>query len=158
MSREVRHVAKDWKHPTECGGSEANLKGIPYQRRCYIPLFKKDMPQWSEEEKTHLQLYETTSEGTPMSPVFDCEIKLAKWLAKNKVSAYGFYYLGYECWLNFIQGNPHQFKFKMKKRGLLDRIKIKWWELRTGIKLKERAESPIEFFKGYDPSQEEGKG
>lgn len=28
------------------------------------------MPEWGESELTHIQLYETTSEGTPKSPVF----------------------------------------------------------------------------------------
>lgn len=28
------------------------------------------MPEWKESELTHIQLYETTTEGTPISPVF----------------------------------------------------------------------------------------
>ena len=28
------------------------------------------MPQWSEEEATHFMMYESTSEGTPISPAF----------------------------------------------------------------------------------------
>lgn len=31
------------------------------------------MPSWKPEERTHIQLYETTSEGTPESPVFPAD-------------------------------------------------------------------------------------
>lgn len=34
------------------------------------PRAQDYMPDWTEEEKTHYMLYETTSEGTPMSPAF----------------------------------------------------------------------------------------
>lgn len=43
------------------------------------------MPEWGESELTHIQLYETTSEGTPKSPVFakgDFE-KLCEYAAEN---------------------------------------------------------------------------
>lgn len=43
------------------------------------------MPEWPESEKTHIQLYETTSEGTPLSPVFPKEQfeQLCEWAADN---------------------------------------------------------------------------
>ena len=34
------------------------------------PLHDDYMPEFSEAEKTHIQLYENTTEGTPLSPVF----------------------------------------------------------------------------------------
>lgn len=37
------------------------------------PMESDFMPQWPESEKTHIQLYETTSEGTPVSPVYPAE-------------------------------------------------------------------------------------
>ena len=35
------------------------------------PQIEDYMPDWKEEEMTHIQMYEDTSEGTPISPVFD---------------------------------------------------------------------------------------
>lgn len=37
----------------------------------------------SESERTHYQLYETTTEGTPISPVFETFDELVKWAAQN---------------------------------------------------------------------------
>jgi len=38
-------------------------------------------PDWPEESRTHLQMYEDTSEGTPISPVMETPEELARWLA-----------------------------------------------------------------------------
>lgn len=37
-------------------------------------------PAWTDEERTHVQMYETVSEGTPVSPVFASREALADWL------------------------------------------------------------------------------
>lgn len=34
------------------------------------PVKEDYMPEWSEEELTHIQLYENTTEGTPMTEPF----------------------------------------------------------------------------------------
>jgi len=63
------------------------------------------MPDWSENEKTHIQMYENTSEGTPISPIFNNAEDLAKWLVDNGVSSfgrYGRYTTTYEEWLATI--------------------------------------------------------
>lgn len=41
--------------------------------------------KYADEELTHIQLYETTSEGTPTSPVFKADEleKLCEWAAEN---------------------------------------------------------------------------
>ena len=57
------------------------------------------MPEWPEEERTHLMMYETTSEGTPISPAFETPEELAQWLADNKASAFGSMTATYEQWL-----------------------------------------------------------
>lgn len=44
---------------------------------------------WEDAPKDHLQMYENTSEGTPISPVFDNADDLAQWLADNDASAFG---------------------------------------------------------------------
>lgn len=52
------------------------------------PCEEDYMPIWDESERTHYQLYETTTEGTPVSPVMRSLKELAEWLGKNKVNAY----------------------------------------------------------------------
>lgn len=37
-------------------------------------------PEWTEEERTHYQMYETVSEGTPITPVFATLEELADYL------------------------------------------------------------------------------
>jgi hypothetical protein len=40
-------------------------------------------PAWTVEEATHYQIYETVSEGTPVSPVFETLPALIAWLANE---------------------------------------------------------------------------
>lgn len=60
------------------------------------------MPNWPTEERTHYQMYETCTEGTPISPVMDSPEKLARWLADNRASAFGSQTATYEQWLGMI--------------------------------------------------------
>jgi hypothetical protein len=57
------------------------------------------MPSWPESERTHVQMYETTTEGTPISPAFETPEALARWLADNGASAFGTQKASYEAWL-----------------------------------------------------------
>ncbi len=41
------------------------------------------MPDWPEEARTHWQVYETVSEGTPVSPVFASIDDLIEWLIRE---------------------------------------------------------------------------
>ena len=50
------------------------------------------------------QLWATTTEGTPMSPVFSEPEQLATWLYENKASSFGSSTCSYEEWLRFIVG------------------------------------------------------
>jgi len=68
------------------------------------PEAKDYMPEWPEEEKTHLMMYETCSEGTPISPAFEKAEDLAHWLADNGASSFGSDTASYEAWLETIQG------------------------------------------------------
>ena len=61
------------------------------------------MPDWDESEKTHLMMYEDTSEGTPISPAFKTAEELARWLADNNASAFGRNTATYEQWLAMCQ-------------------------------------------------------
>lgn len=62
------------------------------------------MPDWPESERTHYQMYETTSEGTPISPVMETPEELARWLAETGASAFGGITATYEEWLAMIVG------------------------------------------------------
>lgn len=57
------------------------------------------MPDWPESERTHWQMYEDTTEGTPISPVMDSPESLARWLADNGASAFGSMTATYDQWL-----------------------------------------------------------
>ncbi len=130
MGREVRRVPADWEHPADralhdtfrirrielekwkagyitdhCGG----WKKLPAEYRGKRPHVyygssnKRDfMPDWEPEECTHLQMYETTTEGTPISPVMATAEDLAHWLADNKASAFADMTASYEDWLRTI--------------------------------------------------------
>lgn len=56
-------------------------------------------PDWPEETRTHLMMYEDTSEGTPLSPAFETPEELARWLADNGASAFGDMTATYDQWL-----------------------------------------------------------
>ena len=68
-----------------------------------MPLRAEYMPDWKVEEKTHYQMYETCTEGTPISPPMETPEELARWLADNKASAFGSLTATYEEWLSTIQ-------------------------------------------------------
>lgn len=61
------------------------------------------MPDWSDDARTHLQMYESTSEGTPISPVCKTPEELARWLADNNASAFANETATYEQWLATIK-------------------------------------------------------
>jgi len=62
------------------------------------------MPNWPQEQRTHLMMYENTSEGTPISPAFATPEELARWLADNNASAFGGEGASYEAWLRVCKG------------------------------------------------------
>lgn len=61
-------------------------------------------PKWAEAERTHLMMYEDTSEGTPISPAFKTPEELARWLADNGASSFGSMTATYEQWLPTCRG------------------------------------------------------
>ena len=68
------------------------------------PLADEYAPDWPDEERTHYQMYQTTSEGTPISPVFETPEELARWLTDNDASAFGGALASYEAWLRVCRG------------------------------------------------------
>ena len=118
MSREVRMVPKDWEHPKNSDGrfyplydssyandakefmAIANEKGLQEAVDWMgCPDINDYMPEWDDSERTHLMMYETTSEGTPISPAFKTPEELARWLADNKASSFGNSTATYDQWL-----------------------------------------------------------
>lgn len=63
------------------------------------------MPNWPAEQRTHLMMYEDTSEGTPISPAFATPEELARWLADNGASWFGDSTATYEQWLHVARGS-----------------------------------------------------
>lgn len=61
------------------------------------------MPEWLPEQRTHWQMYENTTEGTPISPVFETPEALARWLADNGASAFADMTATYDQWLAAIR-------------------------------------------------------
>lgn len=90
MGREVRRVPENWEHPTNNNGN-------------HIPMFEYSYPDWEEEDKTHIQMYENTTEGTPISPVFDNAEDLAQWLVDNKARSFGSATATFDQWMNTIK-------------------------------------------------------
>lgn len=68
------------------------------------PVPEEYMPDWPESERTHYQMYEDTSEGTPISPVMATPEELARWLADNGASAFAGQTASYESWLRVCNG------------------------------------------------------
>ena len=84
--------------------SEENKK-LPYdQWNGMRPNPDEYMPNWDRSERTHLMMYETCSEGTPLSPAFETPEELAKWLFDNDASAFGSQTASYEGWLRVARG------------------------------------------------------
>ena len=109
MGREIRRVPPGWEHPkrqTEWGYDYAPLVDESFEeaqaaweeaRRAFDrtdctfeewhggkpdnPIYYR--PAWDEETRTAFQVYETVSEGTPTSPVFESEEDLVSWLVEE---------------------------------------------------------------------------
>jgi len=113
MGREVRRVPKDWVHPVDASGKPIPMeKYFPYNEEeikegledgwledCPPHYGVEVMPDWPEEERTHYQMYECTTEGTPISPVMEDPEELARWLADTGASAFAGMPATYEQWL-----------------------------------------------------------
>ncbi len=86
---------KPEKHPDDFQFWEWG--GGPPDRGCY-------RPDWSEGLRTHYQMYETTTEGTPISPVMESPETLAQWLVDNNASASASQTATYKAWLAVCYG------------------------------------------------------
>ncbi len=115
MGREARRVPFDWEHP-RCTVDDGYvpLHGNTYEQELVSRVEYPDgwdsdpdpadhMPAWSDGEAAGWQMYEDTTEGTPISPVMKSPEDLARWLADNGASAFADMTATYEQWLATIQ-------------------------------------------------------
>ncbi len=123
MGREVRRVPKDWVHPSALNTHKDQYYLVPlypggwYEDTCkeYItegvePPSRSDyMPDWTDAEATHWQMYEDTSEGTPISPVMESPEELGKWLVENNASIFASSTADLETWMKIILDNGMSF-------------------------------------------------
>lgn len=80
-------------------------EGVPFSEWNGERPDKADyMPVWTDAEADHLMMYESVSEGTPVSPAFKTPEELAHWLADNGASAFAGETASYEQWLRVCQG------------------------------------------------------
>ena len=139
MSREIRRVPLDWKHPEN--ESCPHLNGLDWSHKrhssshefqygkCFRPILDKDFdtalqdwineyklwkngehpnqedysyqeyaghppnpedyrPAWTPKEAIGYQIYETVSEGTPISPVFEILDEMKEWLLSEGYSEF----------------------------------------------------------------------
>lgn len=78
-------------------------------------------PDWSESEATHYQMYETCSEGTPISPVFATPEEVARYCADNGVSSFADLTASYEAWLAIAKGRS-SISAVITLEGLIDGV------------------------------------
>jgi len=118
MGREVRRVPPDWEHPkNEHGYYIPMFERFPYNEAEIAEGLREEwlrgdpphygiscMPNWPEAERTHYQMYESTTEGTPISPVMPTPEALAEWLVANNVGAFASITASYEAWLRVAKG------------------------------------------------------
>ncbi len=103
MGREIRKVVPDWDRETPHfdqtykDAAEQWLEGLAkfvpgeyganyfWELEGAPPDPEENLyrPDWTDEERTHFQIYETVSEGTPISPTFATKEELAQWYHEN---------------------------------------------------------------------------
>lgn len=105
MGREVRRVPPDWEHPRDARGNFLPMYDESFEHA--LRVFKEERaahersnvffagcipdepglyrPDWPDEARTAWQVYETTSAGTPVSPVFACREDLEHWIHRRSL-------------------------------------------------------------------------
>ena len=90
------------KHPSQSGEYASDTPyyweydGNPPDPEYYMPKF-------DPEQCTYFQMYETCSEGTPISPPMKTPQLLARWLADTGASSFADMTATYDQWLDTIE-------------------------------------------------------
>lgn len=86
---------------------------------------KEAYDAWQETEPPSgegWQMWETTSEGSPISPPFETPEALARWLADNNASAFGHNGASYESWLGMIKNTGWAPSAVLSKEGFVSGV------------------------------------
>jgi hypothetical protein len=92
--------AAGWR-PTYCVDEARTMSYAEWAGRRPDPA--NYMPDWPKRERTHWQMYEIVTEGTPISPVCESPEALARWLADNQANASTGMTASYGQWLAMIR-------------------------------------------------------
>lgn len=106
---------KEWfdNHSKWLDGSHPDLLEEPERKKeyPYYAMWAGDPPdveyyntrKWTPEEATHIQLYQTTSEGTPITPIFRADEleKLCEYAAEN-CTTFASYKATKEEWMRML--------------------------------------------------------
>ena len=66
---------------------DEDLKEMSFEDwRGKCPEAKDYMPEFSDKDLTHCQLYETITEGTPITPVMGSSAEVGRWIVKHLIS------------------------------------------------------------------------
>jgi len=93
--RKAAGLPKHWGWCEVCNGD-----GIAPEAQAAYEAWTETPPPEGEG----WQMWETTSEGSPISPVFETPEALARWLADTGASTFGSMTTTYEAWLRMICG------------------------------------------------------
>lgn len=111
QAREWDEHARRWEEGLCCdsGGNWHPIKpGRDGSFESYAggrPDAKRYMPVWDDSVATFLMMYETTSEGTPLSPSFEKQDDLARWMTERYPRALGGIPLDFEYWQRIAAGD-----------------------------------------------------
>ena len=92
MGREIRRVPKNWEHPRTFDTVNPQYKPLSEDYVGSLKYYQKDAdsePADKPNIKDYMpagkwyQLFETVSEGTPLSPPFATKEELVQWLTSN---------------------------------------------------------------------------
>jgi hypothetical protein len=92
--RQMRRVPPGWRHP---------YYRDPFGYDCFLPISRSAMP--SAGEPCYYQMYETQTQGTPVSPAFPSHHDLIRWLAGNKIAYIGSCPGTEEVWSRIVENS-----------------------------------------------------
>jgi hypothetical protein len=130
-NREVRTIPKGWKHPKDASGRHRPLLPRDHESRseegrrdliesgfpvpgedAYMPALWTEQPAGSfrAPDAVEIAAYETTTEGTPISPAFpdtpEGRLALANWCAENAFT-FGRHKADAEAWAAILFGEAY---------------------------------------------------
>jgi hypothetical protein len=128
-NREVRTIPKGWQHPRDAGGAFRPLLPLDHESRteegrrdliesgfpipgedAYMPALWTEQPDGSFKAPDGVEIaaYETTTEGTPISPAFpdtpEGRLALANWCAEHSFT-WGNHKADAETWAGILFGD-----------------------------------------------------